>query len=129
MKALLLAAGKGTRISRHLHGKPKCTVDVGNISLIEYTISILKKKNIEEIAVVTGYKHEIIEEMLSNQNIKMYYNPFYDVTNSIASSWFAKDFFNSDDDIIIMNADVFCEEAVYDTIMNLSENIVMIADT
>ena len=44
MKALLLAAGKGTRISRYLSGNPKCTVNIGGIKLIEYTIDLLKKK-------------------------------------------------------------------------------------
>ena len=29
MKVLILAAGRGTRISRYLSGKPKCTVDIG----------------------------------------------------------------------------------------------------
>ncbi|EJT6666008.1 phosphocholine cytidylyltransferase family protein, partial [Clostridium perfringens] len=38
MKALILAAGRGTRISRYLSGRPKCTVDIGGISLIENTI-------------------------------------------------------------------------------------------
>ena len=128
MKALLLAAGKGTRISRYLQGNPKCTVDVAGAPLIIYTIRMLKKKGITDIAIVTGYRHEVIEKLVASENVKIYYNPFYDVTNSIASAWFAKEFLQ-DDDIMIMNADVFCEEAVYDELLALKESPVMLADS
>ena len=86
MKAILLAAGRGTRISRYLDGNPKCTVDLGNgTKLIEYSIAMLKKKGITEIALVTGYRHRVIEDVLKGANVKFFYNPFYDVTNSLAS--------------------------------------------
>ena len=43
MRALILAAGRGTRISRYLSGRPKCTVDIGGgITLIENTIRQLR---------------------------------------------------------------------------------------
>lgn len=128
MKVLLLAAGKGTRISRYLQGNPKCTVDLYGKPLIRYTINVLKKKGIEDIAIVTGYKNQIIEKLLENDNIKFYYNPFYDVTNSIASAWFAKEFFEGKQDIAIMNADVFCEESIFDELLELKKSPVMLAD-
>lgn len=128
MKALILAAGKGTRISRHLSGKPKCTVDIGGTPLILYTIRMLKKNNIDDIAIVTGYQHKAIEDLLADEEVKFYYNPFYDVTNSIASAWFAKDFLK-DDDVMIMNGDVFLEERVYEEILKTEENPVMFADS
>lgn len=128
MKALLLAAGRGTRISRYLQGNPKCTVDICGTPLIKYTLSMLKSKGIKEIAIVTGYRHEIIEELVKDEGVRIYYNPFYDVTNSIASAWFAKDFL-CNDDVMIMNADVFCDESIYDTILSIDKTPVMLADT
>lgn len=44
MKVLLLAAGRGTRISRYLAGNPKCTVDIGGQKLIQYTIELFHKR-------------------------------------------------------------------------------------
>lgn len=127
MKVLLLAAGRGTRISRYLSGNPKCTVDIGNEKLIQYTIRMLNQKGITDIAMVLGYRADIIKETLKDYDVKYYYNPFFDVTNSIASSWFAKDFL--DDDIIIMNADVFLEEKLFDYILLQKESPVMFADS
>lgn len=129
MKAVLLAAGKGTRISRYLDGNPKCTVNIGNgTKLIEYTISMLKKKGITEIALATGYRHRVIEDLLADAGVKFFYNPFYDVTNSIASLWFAKEFL-TDDDTLIMNADVFAEESVFDQLLATSKNPVLAFDS
>ena len=127
MKALLLAAGRGTRISRYLEGNPKCTVDIGGEKLIQYTIKLLKQKEINDIGMVLGYRSSVIKETLKDYDIKYYYNPFFDVTNSIASSWFAKDFL--DDDILIMNADVYLEEKLLDHILENKDEAVMFADS
>ena len=126
MKVLLLAAGRGTRISRYLNGNPKCTVDIGGEKLIQYTIKMLNKKGITDIALVLGYRSDIIKETLKDFNVKYYYNPFFDVTNSIASAWFARDFL--DDDVIIMNADVYLEEGLLDHILQNHDSVVMFAD-
>lgn len=129
MKALLLAAGIGTRISRHLNGNPKCTVDIGNhLPLICYTVSQLRVHGIDQIAVVTGYRNAVIEKTLEGKDIRFFFNPFFDVTNSIASAWFARDFIG-DDDILIMNADVFCAHELYDDILDVKESPVVFYDT
>ncbi len=128
MKILLLAAGRGTRISRYLAGDPKCTVDIGEEKLIQYTIDMLHRKGITEIAMVLGYRAEVIRQTLKGQNIRFYYNPFYDVTNSIASAWFARDFLAEADDTLIMNADVYLEEALLDRILSCKKSPVMFAD-
>ena len=65
MKVLILAAGRGTRISRYLSGKPKCTVDIGGgQGLIEYTIDLLHSRGIQDIGIVLGYEAQVIREVL-----------------------------------------------------------------
>lgn len=128
MKVLLLAAGRGTRISRYLSGNPKCTVDIGGEKLIRYTVDLFNKKGITDIGIVLGYRAEVIREVLSDKNVRFFYNPFYDVTNSIASAWFAKDFLAAADDTLIMNADVYLEEAMLDKILETQLSPVMFAD-
>lgn len=128
MRAIILAAGKGTRISRYLSGKPKCTVDIGEEILIEYTVKLLKKKGIQDIAIVVGYNSKMIMNLLMKYSVQFYENPFFDVTNSIASLWFAKDFLNIKDDYIIMNGDVFLEEALLEEILNEKDSPVLFAD-
>lgn len=129
MRAVILAAGRGTRISRYLSGNPKCTVDIGDEILIEYTIKLLQKKGINQIAMVLGYHGNVIRNVLKEYEITYYENPFYDVTNSIASLWFARDFFGSGDSYIVMNGDVFLEEELLDCILGEKRSPVMFADS
>ncbi|MPM92916.1 hypothetical protein SDC9_140052 [bioreactor metagenome] len=128
MRVLLLAAGRGTRISRYLSGNPKSTVEIGGTSLIAYTVEMFRKKGVNTIGVSVGYRQEQIKEQLKDYPVQYFYNPFFDVTNSIASAWFAKDFLDADDDLIIMNGDVFMEEALLDQILSCTANPVMFAD-
>ncbi len=128
MRAIILAAGKGTRISRYLSGRPKCTVDIGGVSLIEYTVKMLLSKGVTDIAMVLGYNNFYIKDILKSYDISFYENPFYDVTNSIASIWFAKTFIDKEDRYMIMNGDVFMQDSLYDLILNENKSPVMFAD-
>lgn len=127
MKALLMAAGKGTRISRYIEGKPKCTVNIGGISLIEYTIKQLISHGITEIGMVLGYKSEVIKELLKDYDITYFNNYFYDVTNSIASAWFAKDFLSGD--MLMMNADVYLEPELFEEVLKDKNSPVLFSDS
>lgn len=127
MKCLILAAGRGTRISRFLGGAPKCTVDVGGVPLIRRTVESLLNEGVRDIALAVGYHMEVIEQTLAGLPVKYYQNPFYDVTNSIASAWFARDFLQGDD-LMIMNGDVYLEDALLKYVMAESKSPVMFAD-
>lgn len=128
MRALIMAAGKGTRISRHIGGRPKCTLNIGEgLTLIEDTVEKLKGGGISEIALVVGYQADVIRDLLADQQVTFFHNPFFDVTNSIASAWFAMDFI-SDDDILILNGDVYFEEAILDMILATTLNPVLFSD-
>ena len=129
MRALILAAGRGTRISRYLSGRPKCTVDIGGgITLIENTIRQLRGMGIKDIGIILGYNQEVIREILKEHDIKFYYNPFFDVTNSIASAWFARDFITNEDDIMIMNGDVFVDDSLLEIIKEETLSPVLFCD-
>ncbi len=129
MKVLLLAAGRGTRISRYLSGNPKCTVDIGGQQLIRYTIELFRKKGITDIAMVLGYRAEVLREIVEPYGVKCYYNPFYDVTNSIASAWFAREFLADTDETLIMNADVYMDEDLLDHVIGCNISPVMFGDS
>lgn len=129
MKALIFAAGKGTRISRHLSGEPKCTVLVNGEPLIHYTVRMLHKYGVEDITLVVGYHPVFIKKALADSVVNFVENPFYDVTNSIASCWFARDKFDGSDDMLLMNGDVYMEESlIADLVNSKAEGPTMYAD-
>ena len=126
MKAFLLAAGKGTRISKSIPKIPKCTLDVGGKPLIRRTVEMLLKNNVE-VTVIVGYMQECVREVLSDLPVNIVYNPFFDITNSIGSLWMAKKYFG-DDDTIVANADVYWSQEIFDKIMEAKNDNLMLAD-
>ncbi|MHB1350001.1 MAG: phosphocholine cytidylyltransferase family protein [Desulfobulbaceae bacterium] len=129
MKIIIMAAGRGTRISRHIHGKPKCCVEFEGEPLIHRTIRILTEMKIGEVAIVTGYQSGEVLKAMGSYQVAKFYNPFFDVTNSIASLWFARDFFAVPDDVIIMNGDLFMEKELVASIVDETRLPVFLADS
>ena len=127
MKVIILAAGKGKRISRMIKEVPKSTLPIAGVPLIKITVDMLQKRGFD-ISICTGYKKEIIEDILKDKEIKYYYNPFYDVTNSIASLWFAREELDGKEDVIILNADVFFSESILDNLLQDEREVVMMVD-
>jgi len=129
MKVLIMAAGVGSRISRHLQNQPKCCVEIQGKPLIKHTFELLNRKGISNIAIVTGYQEKYIHQALEGFQYARYYNPFFRVANSISSVWFARDFLTASDDVLIMNGDVFMEEKVLDVILNEEHSPVLLSDS
>lgn len=126
MKAILLAAGRGTRISRMVEDIPKSTLPINGKPLIRITAELLLKANID-ITVCVGYRSEKIHKALEGLDVQYYTNPFYDITNSIVSLWFAKDELVGD--VLIINADVFFSEEILQSVLNDNRDVVMAIDT
>jgi mannose-1-phosphate guanylyltransferase len=67
MKALLLAAGLGTRIREISPNTPKPLMEVGGTPLLKLLIDKLFKLGVHEIIINTHYLHEQIEKFVSNE--------------------------------------------------------------
>lgn len=125
MKAILLAAGRGTRISRMVKEIPKSTLPVKGVPLIQLTVDMLQRTGIETVVCV-GYQQRMIREALRDYDVTYYVNPFYDVTNSIASLWFAKE--ELEGDCLVINADVFFSDTILEMIVEDPHQVVMLVD-
>lgn len=126
MKAILLAAGRGTRIARNVEMVPKSTLPIEGVPLIRRSVELLQSQGLECV-VCTGYEEEQVRRALQGlDNITYYYNPFFDVTNSIASLWFARS--EMDDELLVMNADVFFSKEILDLVVNDKRDPVMAID-
>jgi L-glutamine-phosphate cytidylyltransferase len=61
MRALILAAGRGSRMGRLSDDRPKCLVELNGRPLIERQIAALRRGGVDEIGVVRGYRAEMID--------------------------------------------------------------------
>lgn len=112
MKAIILAAGRGTRMLALTEDVPKCLLQVGGRSILEHQLGLIKVGGISEIAIVTGFGAEKIRKAGGN-GITYVHNSEYVSTNSIYSLFLAAD--HLDSDVLLLNSDVL----VGPEIMNL----------
>ena len=127
MKAILLAAGVGSRISNAIGQMPKSMLDVNGQPLIVHTVELLQKNHIE-VVIITGFKHRIIEDTLKDYHVRVYYNPFFAVTNSIGSLWNARDEFFNTNEVLIANADVYYTQELLDRIFAAPHDNFLLCD-
>ncbi len=125
MRAILLAAGVGSRISRAID-KPKSMLEVDGKPIIVRTVEILKRHGFD-ITVVVGFKGDEIREALSDMDVVIITNPFYRVTNSLGSFWFARDYL-CEEDTFIMNADVYLDEDIVTRVIGSPWEITVATD-
>lgn len=125
--AILMAAGSGKRISRKINGRCKCTLDIGGISLIRYTVEMLQKRGID-VHVVVGYDADRVIAALDGIEVTFHKNIFYSITNSLVSLWFAREAIKGEK-ILLGNADVYWEHTLLEKLLNEKRNNVMLCDS
>lgn len=81
MRALILAAGRGSRMGLLCHDQPKCLVQLEGKPLIERQVAALRHAGIAEIGVVRGYR----AEMISFPNLSYFANQRWAQTNMVMS--------------------------------------------
>ncbi|MBR4754220.1 MAG: NTP transferase domain-containing protein [Lachnospiraceae bacterium] len=92
-RAIILAAGEGKRLRPVTLTTPKPLIKVKGRSFIHRIIDDLKKNDIHEIYIVTGYKKECFYEAFKDDpEIKIIENPYYLDGNNITSIYVARDY-------------------------------------
>jgi choline kinase len=110
-KAVIVAAGLSSRLYPLTLKKPKGLLPVGNTGLLERSIHILKKNNINDIALVVGFEKEQIVQQFGD-TVTYISNPFYQKCNNMGSLWFAKDFVQ-DNPFVYLHGDIIYTEKLF----------------
>jgi len=135
MKALILAAGRGTRI-RSVHGeRPKCLIrlnDNGD-TILDQQIENLLSAGVSDVGIVVGYEmkqilgHVRMRHHDSLRRIRFFFNPRFTETNNIYSLWLARDWLKGDS-FVCLNADVVFDARILTAALNSRRPITMIVD-
>ncbi|WP_286744122.1 phosphocholine cytidylyltransferase family protein [Roseivirga sp. UBA1976] len=80
-KAIILAAGRGSRMKEHTETKPKCLTELAGKTLLDWQIEALRKAGIEDVYVVRGYRSELI----NRPGLQYIKNERWAETNMVAS--------------------------------------------
>ena len=102
MKAIILAAGKGTRLNG-VDLKPKCLFEVGGETLLDRQIATLRELQINDIVIVLGFEAERIQRRYEHA-ASFVINTRFEDTSSMYSLWLAKEHLR--DGFVVLNCDV-----------------------
>ena len=114
-RAIIMAAGLGTRMKPVTLETPKPLIKVNGIRMIDTVIDALHKNGIYEIHIVVGYLKDRFSELLKDfPDVDIIENPYYDTCNNISSLYVARNYIEDsvilDGDQIIYNPDILAPE-------------------
>lgn len=109
-KAIILSAGQGSRLGHLTHDRPKCLIDFGGRTLLDWQLDMLAANGIEQAVVVTGFRDDQIEAALNRRRsagegpeVRTIYNPFYKVADNLGSLFIARE--ELGEDTLVWNGD------------------------
>ena len=123
MRAIILAADRGSRMNASTHDKPKCLVKINGKALIEYQLKAFRKAGISEIGIVTGYKSECLKYL----NLSQFHNKQWDETNMVMSLACANEWLMNSD-CIISYSDIFYESSAITLLKSSTASLALTFD-
>lgn len=129
MKALILAAGLGSRLAPITDNCPKSLVPVNGKPILMKQIENLYENGITDITIVSGYKAEILESKVKElyPEINIINSVDYATTNNMYSAYMAKEAL-ADSDFLMMNADVFYDASVITALLKFDAPNAIVTD-
>ena len=115
MKAIIIAAGQGNRLTPMTNDRPKCLLEVGGKTILQWQLELLNMCGVKNIVLVRGYKRE----MLNFPSIEYYDNLDYENNNILKSLFYAKDEMSKE--FIFSYSDILYEKAVLEKLLNIDD--------
>lgn len=124
MQAIIMAAGKGSRMGNMTEDKPKSFLEIRGIKLLEYNIAMIHSYGIKDILIVTGYQNEKLESFAQQiEGVRCVYNPFYEMVNVAGSFFMAQEYLF--EDTVFMHADTLCAPEIFEEMITTEADMVL----
>ena len=121
-KALIIAAGLGSRLKKHTENLPKCMLDFGGKTLLQRQIDAYNKNNIKDISLIRGYK----KEKINYKGLRYFENKDYKNNNILNSIFYAEKIINGN--IIISYSDILFDPIVVQRTIDSNHDISVVVD-
>ena len=128
MKAIFLAAGRGMRMMPYTKDRPKALLQIDpQNTVLDIQLKKLRKTPMDEVIIVGGYFSDMVEQKVKREypdmDVKVLYNPFYDISNNFVSLWFARH--NMDEPFIVINGDDIFQSSVVNGLIKKTKGKVL----
>ena len=112
MKAMILAAGFGTRLGEIGRSKAKCLVQAGSKSMLEYVVENLKRAGVSELVINLHHLGDQIREFVSNHDnfgLTVHFSPEAEILGTGGGIFHAREWLEKEECFIVHNGDIFSE--------------------
>jgi choline kinase len=119
IKAIILSAGQGRRLMPLTESVPKCCLPLDGKTLLEWQIDSLTANGVNDIVVVTGFGHHVVESVISRikgVNVRTLYNPFYALSDNLGTCWVVRG--EMTQPFLLMNGDTLFEPSVLSLLLS-----------
>ena len=123
MRAVVLAAGEGTRLRPLTSDRPKCLVELAGRPLLDWQLDALGAAGVEDITIVTGYRDDQI-----TAGTRRVHNPRFDETNMVASLMCAREAFDGSDDVLVAYSDIVYEPRLVRALAADTSEVAVVVD-
>ena len=124
MHAIILSAGRGSRLLPLTEDLPKCLLPIGLTTVLGMQLDTLFNAGIEKVSVVTGFNAKMVEAEInarpSGPKVKIIYNPFYQVADNLASCWMARK--EMKPDFLLINGDTLFSPELLEKVLSAPAN-------
>jgi choline kinase len=103
VKAIVLAAGEGSRLRPYTDDRPKCLVELGGRTLLDWQLQALRACRIPDIVVITGYR----AGQVTPAGVRTRVNPRFRETNMVHTLWCAEAELTGE--VVVAYADILYE--------------------
>lgn len=111
-KALILAAGRGTRMGEHTVSTPKALLDLNGRPMLHYILDRLQQAGIQDVLIVTGFLADQIEAAASTHPLRPTYIRQETLNGTATAALLAKDWAGQDD-LLLTFGDILTESENY----------------
>jgi len=123
MKAIILAAGRGSRMKDLTKEGPKCLVELKGKALLDWQLEALRTVGINEISIVTGYKREL----LAGRGLVEFHNARWAQTNMVSSLACAEAWLQAEP-CIVSYSDIFYSPVAVQSLMDCTTALALTYD-
>lgn len=119
MKAIILSAGQGKRCLPLTSELPKCLLPVDlELTILTWQLTALEAAGVRESVIVAGFEAGRVDEHLARHKwraARTIYNPFFDVSDNLASVWCALG--ETHEDFLLINGDTLFTPAIVNRLL------------
>ena len=124
IRAIIIAAGLGSRLKPLTDGLPKCMLEIDDKSILQHQVDVLKSAGVEEISIIKGYCQEKV--FVEGRGYKYFINKDYENNNILESLFCAEEVIHNQ--VIILYSDIIFEKMVVERLLESQNEVSIVVD-